>query len=160
MKLVKKNIIKYKKKIIPDPIRGLGKNKFERVGNESIYNMINKIPNATSLYLYLKHNKGTWDKKKYDIEKDKFDLYNKYYLAQGKICTSISEKVMGDHLNVSIKTISRWLKKLKKIGFIEVEQIKLGNKNNYKTYNIYVLGRLIDGNRKYYADILSSISGT
>jgi len=65
MGLIKKcDKIKYKKKILSDPIRGLGKDKYERVGNETIFNMLKKLSNATSLYLYLKHNKSTWDKKK------------------------------------------------------------------------------------------------
>jgi len=152
---------KYKEKILPDPINGLGKNKFEKTSNESIHNMVKSLSNATTLFLYLKHNKATWDRNKYNGSKtDKFDLYNKYFKAQGKICTSISEQVMAKHLNVSIKTIYRWIKKLEEIGFIETEKIELGSGENYKTYNIYVLGRVVDGHRKYYADILPPISRT
>ena len=148
------NISKYKKKTLPDPIRGLGENKYEQIGNETIFNMVNKLPSTVSLYLYLKHNKSTWDREKYNVGKDKFDLYNKYFKAQGKICASISEGIMSKHFNVDIKTIRRWIQKLEKINFIEIETIKLGKGKKCKTYNIYVLGRLIDGERKYYADVL------
>jgi len=67
---------------------------------------------------------------------------------------------MAEYFNVNIKTIRRWIQKLEKINFIEIEKIELGSGENYKTYNIYVLGRIVDGNRKYYANILPTISGT
>ena len=151
----KKPKIEYKEKSLPPAIKNLDKGKYEMISNETIQNMVDKFPNPATLYLYLKHNKAVWDREQFGLEKDKFDLYNEYFIRQRKICVSISERIIAKHFKVDRKTIRRWAHQLRDEGFIKIEQVKFGSGKNYKTYNIFVLGRLTQtGERGYYADIL------
>ena len=150
----KKPKIKYKEKILPPAIKNIGKDNYEKVGNEMIQNAIDRLPSPFVLYLYLKHNKAVWDREKFGLEKDKFDLYNKYFKKRGKICVSIPERIMAKHFKVSLGTIHNWIHKLKDEGFIKIEQVKSGSGKKCKTYNIYILGGLSKtGERIYYADM-------
>ena len=82
-------------------------------------------------------------------------IYNKYFKKQGKICVSISERIMAKHFKVSLGTIHNWIHKLKDEGFIKIEQVQFGSSKKCKIYNIYILGGLSKtGERIYYADIV------
>jgi len=108
---------------------------FLKLENDMLESLAQIDPGPATLYLYLRQHEVTWKKRV-----DEFNLYEDYYLKQGKICVSISGIVLGKIFNRDRKTIKKWIKKLENGGALKVIPIRKGKEGHCKTWNIYEIG--------------------
>lgn len=89
--------------------------------------------------------------------KDKFDLYNSYFI-HGDIVTAVTISVVARAHNMSRNTVKKKLKTLQEQKFIKVEKVETRYKKNGKwvkgEQNIYMLGKMINGKPQYMASLV------
>ena len=107
------------------------------------YNIIEKDKLKPNLLLYLFLRRHI---RKIKSTKDILGIFEKFYCAQGKLATSWPIKVLAKKLHVSTRTIDRWIKELKTVGAINVENINC----NGRKQNVYVLGEIGEKYEIYY----------
>lgn len=107
------------------------------------YNIIEKDKLKPNLLLYLFLRRYI---RKVKSDKDILGIFEKFYCAQGKLATSWPIKVLARKLHVSTRTVDRWIKELKDVGAIKVENVNY----NGRKQNVYVLGKIGEKYEVYY----------
>jgi len=125
-----------------------------KINSNTIKTKLNTLLEHHEVFLFYIWLTANIAREEWNDESTNFSLREQYYSKGFLVCT-FSLKVLANMFKMDRTDILNNIKKMEKLGWIKIEQIK--SNDNFKLQNVYILGEwkiVVVNGKKEYIEIL------